>query len=176
VAIDGWPGDVIYACGYISGCGVANGQLLVVFEVTIFKFWGLWFGGWQTSDNKTNTNLCSVCFGVKWFLENDFGILWCLVGVKMMVNEKHFWFDYKTFFNFWKTIYGFKNRKSFFKIKLFVLARTFDILLLESCHGRSSDSRRHWNLATSDHRNIADAGIRRHPARISSDLAKMAGI
>jgi hypothetical protein len=41
-----------------------------------------------------------------------------------MVNENHFQFDRKTFFNFWKTIYGFK---SFSEIKLFVLARTFDI-------------------------------------------------
>jgi hypothetical protein len=40
-----------------------------------------------------------------------------------MVNENHFRFDRKTFFNFWKTIYGFK----FFEIKFFVLACTFDI-------------------------------------------------
>jgi hypothetical protein len=71
-------------------------------------------------------------FGVKWFLENNFGILRCLVGAKIMVNENHFRFDRKTFFNFWKTIYNFKNRKSFSKIKLFVLAYTFDIRLPES--------------------------------------------
>jgi hypothetical protein len=51
--------------------------------------------------------------------------------VKIIVNENHFRFDFKTYFNFWKTIYGFKNRKSFFEIKLFVIARTFDIRLPE---------------------------------------------
>jgi len=65
-----------------------------------------------------------------------------------MVNENHFRFDRKTFFNFWKTIYCFKNRKSFSEIKLFVLARTFDIQLPESGNGRSSESMRHRNPAT----------------------------
>jgi hypothetical protein len=69
-----------------------------------------------------------------------------------MVNENHFRFDRKTFFNIWKTIYGFKKRKSFSKIKLFVLPRTFYIRLLESGNGRSSESKRHRNLATSGHR------------------------
>jgi hypothetical protein len=101
-----------------------------------------------------------------------------------MVNENHFWFDRKTFFNFWKTIYGFKNCKSFFEIKLFVLTRTFDIRLLESDNCWSSKSKRHQNLATFSRRNTADAGIRRHPAtvarcrrtRFTPDLVKMAGI
>jgi hypothetical protein len=67
-----------------------------------------------------------------------------------MINENHFWFDHKTFFNFWKTIYGFKNHKSFSEIKLFVLAHTFDIRLPEFGNGRSSES--------------SDIGIRQHPA------------
>jgi hypothetical protein len=77
-----------------------------------------------------------------------------------MVNENHFRFDGKTFFNFGKMIYGFKNRKSFSEIELFVLARTFEIRLPESCIGRSSESRGHRNLAM----------VRSRP-----DLAKMAG-
>jgi hypothetical protein len=42
-----------------------------------------------------------------------------------MVNENHFQFDCKSLFNFWKTIYGFENCKSFSEFKLFILARTF---------------------------------------------------
>jgi len=53
-----------------------------------------------------------------------------------MVSENHFRFDHKTFFIFWKTIYGFKNRESFSEINLFFLARTFDIRLSESDNGR----------------------------------------
>jgi hypothetical protein len=75
-----------------------------------------------------------------------------------MVNENYFRFDRKSFFNFWKTIYDFKNRKSFFEIKLFVLARTFDIRLSESGNGWSSEFRRCWNPATAGHHNIAVAG------------------
>jgi hypothetical protein len=45
-------------------------------------------------------HLCFVCFGVKCFLKNIFGIFWCLVGTKIMVNENHFQFDRKIFFNF----------------------------------------------------------------------------
>jgi hypothetical protein len=100
-------------------------------------------------------------------MENDFDILWCLVRAKIMVNENHFRFDRKTFFNFWKTIYGFKNRKSFSKIKLFALARMFDIRLPESGNSRSSESKRHRNLATSGHKNIVDTGIRQHPATVA---------
>jgi hypothetical protein len=77
-----------------------------------------------------------------------------------MANENHFRFDCKCLFNFWKTIYGFKNRKSFFEIKLFVLARTFDIRLFEFGNGRSSESRLGLNPATSSHRNPAGAEIR----------------
>jgi len=113
------------------------------------------------------SNLCSVCFGVKWFLENDFGILRCLVGAKIMVNENHFRFDHKSFFNFWKTIYGFKNRKSFFKIILFIVAHTFDIRLPESGNSWSSESRRHWNSATSGYQNNVGAEIRRHLSTIA---------
>jgi len=57
-----------------------------------------------------------------------------------MVKENHFRFDHKIFFNFLKIIYGFKNRKSFFEIKLFVLAYTFNIRLLESSNDQSSES------------------------------------
>jgi len=78
-----------------------------------------------------------------------------------MVNENHFRFDGKTFFNIEKMIYGFKNCKSFSEIELFVIARTFEIRLPKFGIGRSSESRRHRNPATV-------AGIR-------PDLAKMAG-
>jgi flagellar assembly factor FliW len=42
-----------------------------------------------------------------------------------MINGNHFQFDRKIFFNFWKTIYGFENCKSFSGFKLFTLAHTF---------------------------------------------------
>jgi len=77
-----------------------------------------------------------------------------------MVNENHFRFDRKSFFNFWKTIYGFKNRKSFSEIKLFVRACTFDIRLPESGNNRSSESWWHQNPAISGHGNTANAGIK----------------
>jgi hypothetical protein len=93
-------------------------------------------------------------------MENDFGILRCLVGAKIMVNENHFQFDGKNFFNFWKTIYSFKNRKSFYEIKLFIFARTFDIRLPESGNDWSLESRRRRNPAISGHRNATGAGIR----------------
>jgi hypothetical protein len=66
--------------------------------------------------------LCSVCFDVKYFSENVFGIFWCLVGAKIMVNRNHFLFNRKSLFNLRKTIYGFQNRKSFSGFKLFILA------------------------------------------------------
>jgi hypothetical protein len=108
-----------------------------------------------------------------------------------MVNENHFRFDRKTFFKFWKTIYGFKNRKSFSEIKRFILTSTFDIQLPEFDNGQSSESRRHRNLATSGRRNPATSDHRRwmpadqipaefgsNPAMVKSrpDLAKMARI
>jgi hypothetical protein len=104
-----------------------------------------------------------------------------------MVNENHFWFDRKSFFNFWKLIYGFKNRKLFSEIILFVIARSFDIWLLKSDNSRSSEIRRHGNPASSRHRN--NAGCRmpvdqilaeygRNPAMVRnrSDPAKMVRI
>jgi hypothetical protein len=110
-----------------------------------------------------------------------------------MVNENYFRFDRKAFFNFWKKIYGFKNRKSFSEIKLFILARTFDIRLPESGNGWSSESRctgirplkycQRQNPATSGHRHrmLADqisAEIGRNLATVRSgpNLAKMARI
>jgi hypothetical protein len=108
-----------------------------------------------------------------------------LVRVKIMVNENHFRFDRKTFFNFWKTIYGFKNRKSFFEIKLFVLTCMFDMRLLESSNGQSSESGniqppkycRRRNPATSGHgcRRPAETGWNPATVRSRPDLAKMAG-
>jgi hypothetical protein len=35
------------------------------------------------------------------------------VGAKIMINENHFQFDRKSFFNFWKMIYGFKTLNHF---------------------------------------------------------------
>jgi hypothetical protein len=123
-----------------------------------------------------------------------------LVWAKIMVSENHFRFDRKNFFNFWKTIYGFKNCKSFSEIILFVFSRTFDIRLSESGNSRSSESKRHRNPATSGYQNNAGAGIQppspdaggpnssriwpksghgQKPAGfdpIREDLAKMAGI
>jgi len=61
-------------------------------------------------------------FGQK-ILENIFSIFRYLVQPKMKVNKNHF--QYFQVFNFWKTIYGFKNHKLFSKFKLFILARTF---------------------------------------------------
>jgi hypothetical protein len=60
-----------------------------------------------------NNHLYYICFGVKYFLKNVFGILKCLVGVKIIVNGNHFQFDRKSFFNFCKRIYDFENLKSF---------------------------------------------------------------
>jgi hypothetical protein len=63
--------------------------------------------------------LCSICL-------SDFLYFRCLVQPKMMVNGNHFQFDHKSLSNSEKTIYGFKNRKSFFsRFKLFILADTF---------------------------------------------------
>jgi hypothetical protein len=45
-------------------------------------------------------DLCSVCFSVKYFLENDFGIFRCLVRAKIIVNKNYFQFDRKSLFNF----------------------------------------------------------------------------
>jgi hypothetical protein len=43
----------------------------------------------QTKEGKEKIVLMlSVCFDVKWFLENDFGIFRCLVGAKIMINRK----------------------------------------------------------------------------------------
>jgi len=42
-----------------------------------------------------------------------------------MINGNNFQFYHKSLSNFWKTIYGFQNRKSFFEFKLFILIRTF---------------------------------------------------
>jgi hypothetical protein len=86
-----------------------------------------------------------------------------------MVNENHFRFDRKSFFNFWKTIYGFKNRKSFFEIKLLVLAHMFHIRLPESSNGQSSESRRRRNSITFGHRHRMSAD--QISAKIGRNLA-----
>jgi hypothetical protein len=98
-----------------------------------------------------------------------------------MVNENHFRFDRKTFFNFWKTIYGFQNRKSFSEIKLFILTSTFDIQMPEFDNGQSSEYYWRWNSATSDHRrrmpeDQIPAGFGWIQPLIRPDLAKMAEI
>jgi hypothetical protein len=108
-----------------------------------------------------------------------------------MVNENHFQFDRKSFFHFWKTIYSFKNRKSFSKIILFILARMFNIRLPESDSSRnpSGTKIRQWeycqrrNPATSGHRRRMPADqipieSCRNSAMVKNrpDLAKMAGI
>jgi hypothetical protein len=50
-------------------------------------------------------NLGFVYFDVKWFLENNFRILQCLLQHKIVVNRKYFSFDQKFFFNFQKMVY-----------------------------------------------------------------------
>ena len=60
-----------------------------------------------------HANLGSVYFDVKWFSENDFFILRCLLRRKIMVKRKYFPFDQKFFFNFRKMVYGFNNCKPF---------------------------------------------------------------
>jgi hypothetical protein len=64
-------------------------------------------------------------------------------------------------------IFGKRFTISFSEIELFVIARTFDIRLPESGNGRSLESRRHQNLAISDHWNTAGAGIQRHPVTVA---------
>jgi hypothetical protein len=64
-------------------------------------------------------------------------------------------------------IYGFKNRNSFFEIKLLILAHMFDIRLPESSNGRFSESRHRQNQATSGRRNTDGAEIWRHPATVA---------
>jgi hypothetical protein len=58
----------------------------------------------------------------KYFVENILCIFWCLVQPKMMANRNHFQFDRKSLL---KMIYGFKNYKSFFGFKFFILVGTF---------------------------------------------------
>jgi hypothetical protein len=67
-----------------------------------------------------------------------------------MVNENHFRFDRKSFFNFWKTIYSYKNCKSFFEIKLFV----FTQCLIFDC----------WTPTMVCRQNPGGLGIGQHPA------------
>jgi hypothetical protein len=79
-----------------------------------------------------------------------------------MVNENHFRFDRKSFFNFWKTIYGFKNCKSFPKLN----SSSFYARLMSDCR----------NPATSGHRRQMSMDQIPAMVRSRSDLAKMAGI
>jgi hypothetical protein len=67
-----------------------------------------------------------------------------LIGAKIIVNGNHFQFDRKSFFNFWKTIYGFPKLNS------------------SSLHARLiSDCR---NSTIVGRRNLASARIQQHPA------------
>jgi hypothetical protein len=86
-----------------------------------------------------------------------------------MVNENHCRFERKSFFNFWKAIYGFKNCKSFSEIKLLVLACMFHIRLPESSNVQSSESRRRRNSTTSGHRRRMSTD--QIPAEIGRNLA-----
>jgi hypothetical protein len=90
-----------------------------------------------------------------------------------MVNKNHFQFDYKSFFNFLKTIYGFKNRKWFSEIELFILVRTFDIRLTKLGHGRLSKSKQRRMPANQI---PAKTGWNSAMVRSQPDLAKMVGI
>jgi hypothetical protein len=55
----------------------------------------------------TICHLCSFCFGVKWFMENDFGIFRCLVEAKIIVNRKMISVWPKMLSKFRKMIYAF---------------------------------------------------------------------
>jgi hypothetical protein len=70
-----------------------------------------------------------------------------------MVNENHFRFDRKSFFNFLKTIYGFKTVNRFPKLN----SSSLHTRLISDCR----------NSATSGHQNIASSGIRRHLATVA---------
>jgi hypothetical protein len=87
-----------------------------------------------------------------------------------MVNENYFQFDRKSFFNFRK------NRKSFFEIKLFVLARTFDIRLSEFSNCRLSESSRRQSPTTFVHLKPASAGIQENSATVTRFRPKLARI
>jgi hypothetical protein len=72
--------------------------------------------------NKKNfiqTNTCHFyrlmlyLFGSKIFSRKYFLYFLMFVQRKIRVNENHFQFNRKNLFNFWKTIYGFKNRNRF---------------------------------------------------------------
>jgi hypothetical protein len=78
----------------------------------------------QMVDEEWNA-LMSYLFGRKIFFEKNLCIFLYLMQLKMMVNKNHLQFDHKSFFNFWKTIYGFKNCKPFSRFKLFIIARKF---------------------------------------------------
>jgi hypothetical protein len=91
------------------------------------------------------------------------------VRAKIIVNENHFQFDRKSFFNFGKTIYGFSE------IKLFVLTRMFDIRLSEFSNCRSSESNRRRRPTTSGRRYPAGPRIWQESGRLLPDLAKTAG-
>jgi len=69
-----------------------------------------------------------------------------------MVNKNHFQFDRKSFFNFWKIIYSFKNRKLFSEFKSFILAGIFvGIHRLPEFGQCQNLALFHQNLATSSH-------------------------
>ena len=44
-----------------------------------------------------------------------------------MVKGKYFPFDRKFFFNFWKMVYGFENRKPFFDFEYLILKLTYPV-------------------------------------------------
>jgi hypothetical protein len=67
----------------------------------------------------------SKIFSIKYFL-----YFLMFVQREIMVNGNHFQFNRKNLFNFWKTIYSFKNRKSCFRFKLFILSYMF----VGTCH------------------------------------------
>jgi hypothetical protein len=62
--------------------------------------------------------------------------------------------------------------KSFFKIKRFVLAHTFDIRLSEFSNSRSSKSSQRRNPATSGHWEPTGARIWRHPVAVAGAMVR----
>ena len=71
--------------------------------------------------------LGSIYFDVKWFSENDFYILRCLLRRKIVVKGKYLSFNRKFFFNFRKMVYDFENRKSFSDFEHLILKLTYPV-------------------------------------------------
>jgi hypothetical protein len=78
-------------------------------------------------------SLCFVCFGLKWFLKNNFGIFQCLVGAKIIVN--------------WKMISIWQKMHSKFRKWFTLKTDAFDPILNDAVDLHVQAVHHHWNLA-----------------------------